>query len=301
MPQFIAMNTDVHKTPPVDFRTHCRPGSGLRSVAATALVAGLALAQASQATILVSEAFNDTAGDLSGNSGGTGFSGAWSGGGGATGNQVLATSVFEPSDPSARSIQIASNASVTARSLSATYATGGATTYYVSFLFNASPFQGGTGEYAGITLAGPGAGDGLFMGMTGNSGQLGFDWQNRGEGISPATSSTNYLVLVEIKAGVGSTTTVSIFASTDLSMSGTALLGTTPIGLVTNEPNFTFDSVNIAGGYGTGSIQIGRFAIADDANEAAAFSGISAVPGSGGVMLAMLGTTVLGGRRRRRV
>ncbi len=109
------MNTDVHKTPPVDFRTHCRPGSGLRSVAATALVASLALAQVSQATILVSEAFNDTAGDLSGNSGGTGFSGAWSGGGGATGNQVLATSVFEPSDPSARSIQIASNASVKAR------------------------------------------------------------------------------------------------------------------------------------------------------------------------------------------
>jgi hypothetical protein len=68
------------------------------------------------------------------------------------------------------------------------------------------------------------------------------------------------------------------------------------IATVTNEPNFTFDSVNIAGGYGTGSLQIGRFAIADDANEAVAFIGISAVPGSGG---AMLGTTVFGGGRRR--
>lgn len=299
MPQFVAMNTDVHKTPPVVFRTHCLPGTGRRSVAATALVAGLALAQMSHATIFVSEAFTYTAGDLSGNSGGTGFSGAWSGGGGATGNQVLATSSFEPSDPSARSIQIASNAGVTARSLSATYATGGATTYYVSFLFNASPFQSGAGQYAGITLTGPGSGDSLFMGMTGNSGQLGFDWQNRGESISAATSGTNYLVLCEIKAGVGSTTTVSMFASTDLSMSGTALLATTAIGTLTNEPNFTFDSVNIAGGYGTGSIQLGRFAIADDANEAVAFSGISVVPGSGGAMLAMVAASCVGGRRRR--
>ena len=267
-------------------------------LAGAALVAGLAVAQASHATLLVSEAFHYAAGDLSGNGGGTGFGGAWSGGGGANKNQVLSTSIFEPSDPSARSVQIASLFAVTTRSLAATYVSGGATTYYVSFLFNANSFESGN-HFAGIGLAGPGATDSLFMGMPGGTGGLGFDWNARGTLTGPASSNTNYLVLVEIKAGVGSTTTVSMFATTDLSMSGTALMTTTPIGVLSNMANFSFDSVTIAGTYTPGSIQLGRFAIADDANEAVAFSGISAVPGSGGAMLAMVAASCVGGRRRR--
>ena len=54
------------------------------------------------------------------------------------------------------------------------------------------------------------------------------------------------------------------------------------------------------GGYTTGSIQFARLAMADNANEAVAFSGISAVPGSGGALMALLGSALVGGRRRTR-
>jgi hypothetical protein len=261
-------------------------------------LAGLATAPASHAALLVSEAFSYSSGDLSGNSGGTGFSGAWSGGGGANKNQVLATSIFEPGNPSARSVQIASIYGVTTRSLASTYVSGGATTFYVSFLFNANSFESGN-HFAGIGLAGPGASDSLFFGMPGNTGNLGFDWNARGTLTGPASSNVNYLVLAEIKAGVGATTTVSMFATTDLSMGGSALMTTTPIGVLSDMANFTFDSVNIAGTYTPGSIQLGRFAIADNPNEAIAFSGISAVPLPGASMLATVALSVAGTRRRR--
>ncbi len=259
--------------------------------------AGLVATEASHATLLVSDAFDYAAGDLAGNGGGTGFSGAWSGGGGANKNQVLSTSIFEPGDPSARSVQIASLFGVTTRSLASTYVSGGATTCYVSFLFNANPFESGN-HFAGIGLAGPGATDSLFMGMPGGTGGLGFDWNARGTLTGPASNNASYLVLVEIKAGVGATTTVSMFATTDLSMSGTALMATTPIGVLSNMADFSFDSVTIAGTYTPGSIQLGRFAIADNANEAVAFSGLSVVPGSGGAMLATVAASGVGRRRR---
>jgi hypothetical protein len=252
----------------------------------------LSLAGSAQAGILFSDGFAYANGNLAGNAGGTGWASGsqWTGGTGLTGNRV-----------SGGSVQIASGAGVTARTLSTTYVTG-VTSYFVSFVFNASPFQGGFGEYAGVTLAlASDATQSLFMGMPGNSGNLGFDWTNRGDGLYAATSATDYLVLFEIRAGA-SVASVLMYATTNLSMSGSALAATTALASLMNEPMFSFDTVQISGGYTPGVISLAGLAMADNPTDAVAFTQ-SVVPGPAPLALGLL-AGAFGGRgvraRRRR-
>jgi hypothetical protein len=252
----------------------------------------LSLAGSAHAGILFSDGFAYANGNLAGNAGGTGWAAGsqWTGGSGATGNQV-----------SGGSVRIASNASTTTRTLSTTYLTG-ITSYFVSFVFNASPFQGGTGQYAGVTLMlDSDASQSLFMGMPGDSGKLGFDWTNRGDGLYAATSATDYLVLFEIRAGA-SVASVLMYATTNLSMSGSALAATTALASLMNEPMFSFDTVQIAGGYTPGVISLAGLAMADNPTDAVAFTQ-SVVPGPAPLALGLI-AGAFGGRggpaRRRR-
>ena len=251
----------------------------------------LSLAGSAQAGILFSDGFAYANGNLAGNAGGTGWASGsqWTGGTGLTGNRV-----------SGGSVQIASGAGVTARTLATTYVTG-VTSYFVSFVFNASPFQGGIGEYAGVTLMlASDATQSLFMGMPGNSGQLGFDWTNRGDGLYAASSSTDYLVLFEIRAGA-SVTSVLTYATTNLSMSGSALAATTAVASVMNEPMFSFDTVQVSGGYTPGVISLAGLAMADNPTDAVAFTQ-SAVPGPAPLALGVIAGAFggCGGAARRR-
>lgn len=269
--------------------------------ACAAIIAGAAVSPTASAGILFADSFRYANGNLSGNSGGTGWSGAWAGGTGAGGNQVVAPLVVNPNDSTARSIRISSNASTTTRSLSTTYTTGGGS-YYVSFVFNASPYSTpNNGDYAGFALyLNADRTNSLFLGMPGSSGQLGFDWTLRGDGLYPAASATNYLVLCAITTEAASTTTVRMYATTDLTMTGSALA--TPamqIAFMLNEPMFSFDSVEIAGGYTGGTINFAGLAMADNPNDAVTFTQ-NAVPGPGGAAFAViLGAMRPGGRRRR--
>lgn len=272
---------------------------------ATFLAVAMASAAAgsARAALLFSDDFAYANGDLAGNGGGTGWllGSVWTGGTGSTGNQVA-----NPlPGTSGKSIQIARNSSVTSRPLNTTYTSGGATTYYLSFGFNASPFQGaGDGQYAGVSfyLASDGSNN-LLGGMPGDSGGLGFDWTNRGAPFQPASDGTTYLTLLEIAPGTTGKTSVRMFVTTDLSMSGAALAATTPWDQMPNEDNFSFDSVSFAGAYSSGSISVAGLAMADNPNEAVSFTQ-TAVPEPTAAILAAaaagIGAAVLGRRRRHR-
>ena len=244
-----------------------------------ALIAGVAAP--TKAALLFSDDFAYANGNLAGNGGGTGWqaSSQWTGGTGSTGNLVA--------DPlpgtDGKSIRIASNASVTSHPLSTTYTSGGATTYYISFGLNADPFQGaGLGQYAGLSVyLASDQTNNLLMGMPGDSGQFGFDWTNRTQEFAPGANDTTYLALYEIAPGTNTgTTKVTMYASTNLLLSGTALMQTAPWVSIDNEADFSFDTVSFAGSYTTGTISLAGLAMADDANDAVAFTQ-TAVPEPG--------------------
>ena len=260
----------------------CRPGlQWLMAwpILSAALMTGAAAP--TNAALLFSDDFAYSNGDLAGNGGGTGWqaSSLWTGGAGATGN--LVANPLPGTD--GKSIQIASNASVTSRPLSTTYTSGGATTYYISFGFNADPFQGaGSGQYAGVSVyLASDQNNNLLMGMPGDSGQFGFDWTNRSQEFAPGANDTTYLALYEIAPGTNTgTTKVTMYTSTDLLLSGTALMQTTPWVSIDNEADFSFDTVSFAGSYTTGAISLAGLAMADNANDAVAFTQ-TAVPEPG--------------------
>ena len=257
----------------------------------TVLACGVT-AMPADAGILFADSFRYANGYLAGNAGGSGWAGAWAAGTttATDENLVSAPLVVNPNDATARSIRIASNAATTTRSLSTRYTTGGGS-YYVSFVFNASPYSApNNGAYAGFTLfdsAGRSS-NSLFLGMPGSSGKLGFDWAQRGDGLYAAASATNYLVLCAITTEAASTTTVRMYATTDLTMTGSALANpATQIAYMLNEPMFSFNSVEIAGGYGTGTISLAGLAMADNANDAVTFTQ-NAVPGPGAMLVLAL-------------
>lgn len=275
----------------------CRP-LGLAFLAAIVAI-GFASSPA-KAELFFSDDFAYANGDLAGNNGGTGWltGSSWSGEEGPTGNQVA--------NPlpgmSGKSIRITSVSEETSRPLSTTYTSGGATTYYISFAFNAAPFQGlDAGAYAGVSffLASDRANN-LLGGMPGSSGALGFDWTNRFDPSASGVDGTTYLVLLEIKPGTAAeTTNVNMYATTDLLMSGAALAASTPWVAAGDDPNFSFDTVGIAGSYGTGTISIAGLAMADNPNAAVSFTQTAVPEPSTALLLGVAAVGVWAGFRRR--
>lgn len=267
------------------------------------VVALLTVADTAKAALLFSDAFAYPNGPLAGNSGGTGWasSSAWAYTSGTSENTV--TNPLPGT--SGKSVQISGNAAVVSRPLSTTYVTGGMNTYYISFGFNAAPFQGfNQGQYAGVAVylnANPF--NNLLMGMPGSSGAFGFDWTNRGDPSASASDATTYLALYAITPGSGDTTSVTMYATTNLLMSGTALAATTPWVSLVDDINFSFDSLHVSGAYNTGSIKFAGLAMADNPTEAVAFTQ-TAVPEpgmlTGGAIALVLGGAAARSRQRRR-
>jgi hypothetical protein len=268
----------------------------LHGLVTVAVIVGMGHAEAA---LLFSDAFAYPAGSLAGNGGGTGwFAGSlWTGGTGGNGNLVTGSlpGVY------GSAIQISSGAAVSTRPLAVTYVSGGSTSYYIACVVNANPYQGGQGQYAGASVflaADPT--NNLLVGMPGDSGGLGFDWTNRGAPFQSATNNTNYLTLLGITQGSGTTTTVTMYVSTDLTISGTALAATTPWDSLPNESNFSFDSVSFAGGYTPGSIRIAALAMADNPGEAVAFTQSVVVPEPHSLLAAASGVAAFALVRARR-
>lgn len=249
------------------------------------------------AAIVFSDAFAYASGPLTGNNGGTGWSNAWAGGVGS-----LVTGPLPGTAGTA--VRISDNASVTSRLMTAPVTTGSPTSYYLSFVFNANPFPpSGGGDYAGVSLVGTGTSSAsVFVGTPGSSGQLGFDWANEGDGLSAAANNTNYLTVLAIQPALTpGRTVVSLYASTDLLISGTALIGGTPLASIEGD-SFSVGSVEIAGGYSSTSISLAGLALATTVDEAVGFTQV-AVPEPGSLVVVGAVAAVLGGgglRRRHR-
>ena len=257
-------------------------------LACLVIVAGVVTDMPADAGILFADSFRYANGYLAGNAGGSGWTGAWAGGVATNGNEVSAPLVVNPSDATARSIRISTVSLETKRSLSTTYQTGGANSYYVSFVFNANPFNTNAGAYAGVSMyLDSDPYQSLMVGSPGTSGKLGFDWRNSGDPSVAASNGVNYLILCAITPGSGSTTSVSMYSTTDLWMSGASLAATTPIAFVTNEPNFSFNTVKVSGAYNTGTISLAGLAMADNPNDAVTFTQ-NAVPGPGAMLVLAL-------------
>lgn len=261
-----------------------------------AIAVWFAITPASRAAILFSEDFAYPNGPLAGRDGGTGWapSSAWAYTSGTSENTV--TNPLPGT--SGKAVQIAANAAEVSRSLSTTYVTGGTSTYYISFGFNANPFQGfNAGMYAGVGVTLPGsASSNLLMGMPGSSGAFGYDWTQRGDPSAAGSNGTTYLALYQIGPGTGANTAVTMYATTNLLMSGTALAATTPWTTVIEDSGFSFNAVTIAGGYSTGSISIAGLAMADNPTDAVSFTQISVPePASllGAVVALAIGVSVL--------
>lgn len=249
------------------------------------------------AAIVFSDAFAYASGPLTGNNGGTGWSNAWAGGVGS-----LVTGPLPGTAGTA--VRISDNASVTSRLMTVPITTGSPTSYYLSFVFNANPFPpSGGGDYAGVSLVGTGTSSAsVFVGTPGSSGQLGFDWANEGDGLSAAANNTNYLTVLAIQPALTpGRTVVSLYASTDLLISGTALIGGTPLASIEGD-SFSVGSVEIAGGYSSTSISLAGLALATTVDEAVGFTQV-AVPEPGSLVVVGAVAAVLGGgglRRRHR-
>jgi hypothetical protein len=204
------------------------------------LISSYSIIGYAQGTIVFSESFNNYSnGNLHGNGGGEGWAGTWAGGDNQVINSLPGTSC--------KGVQISSSNGVTSRNLSSLVNAGGSTTYYLSFVFNANPFETG---YAGITLVSTLNGTGnLFVGMPGGSSSLGFDWNSEADGLMVASPNTNYLCLVKIeKAPDNINTRVSMFATTDLNTSGSALSGTIPFASFDGTGGtYTYNKVEISG------------------------------------------------------
>lgn len=244
----------------------------------------------SRAAIVFSEAFAYATGTLAGDNGGTGWNGAWSGGASVVTSPLPGTY--------GTSVRISDDASVTSRPMTSSVNTGSPATYYLSFVFNANPFPpSGGGDYAGVSLVGTGTSTaGLFVGTPGSSGQLGFDWRNEGDGLFAASNNTNYLTVVAIAPGSSAgKTLVSLYASTNLLISGSALVSGTALASLEGD-DFSFGGVEVAGGYGSTSISLAGLALATTADEAVGFTQTAVVPEPGSLLIVGAVTSILGGR-----
>lgn len=268
---------------------------------ALTLVLGCLAALPAQAAVLMTEAFAYSPGALAGNNGGSGWNGAWTGP-----NSSGSTVVTGPlAGTTGNAVLIAANASTVSRSLAAAPYTTGTTSYFLSFVFNADPFQGGgRGDYAGVSLFGIGPGSGsIFVGMPGSSGQLGFDWANEGDGLDAAPNNTNLLVLLALTPGSNSGFTLAtVYATTDLHTSASALVAGAPISSATQGVDFSFSTLTISGGYASGTIQLAGLALATTADEAlsATQSAVLGVPDRGSLWTVALPAIACAGWRVRR-
>jgi hypothetical protein len=235
-----------------------------------------------RAEIVFSDAFNYSLGNLVGQNGGTGFSAAYTGSG--TGTVVQAPLP----GTSGKSVAITTGSAVF-RNLTASRTTGGATSFFMSYVSRVGTGVGNGSS--GISLFN-GANEMNFLGVPSlSSSKLGMELPGVGRFTwSGSTTDVTYLQMFEFKDN-GSNTLVNMYASSDLTLTGNQLvaLGVRASGV---QNDFTFDSIRLAStanGY-----SVGGFAMATTANEAVGFTTAS-VPEPGTLLLGGIAAACGGG------
>jgi len=241
----------------------------------TPLLALCALALAAlpvRSALIFSESFNYPVGSqLAGENGGTGFSGAWTGGD---------STIVAGLGGSGNAVQIGTSSSY--RALASSFSTTG-NSYYFSFLVNSSNFTGG--QYTGLSLidAGSPGNSLMFFGIPWQAKNFGFDARgSTGAGgiqkidFSPSVDTTYLLTYGLLPSATAGKVDVKLWATSNLSIDPNALVGGTPNAqLLGLRDNFTFNGINVAGNY-AGSLKLTGEAAAPTAAEAINFSTQSA-------------------------
>jgi hypothetical protein len=259
---------------------------GAALCAATVLLA----TSPTHAALIFTENFNYTTGDnLAGKNGGTGFSGAWSGGSstivaglGGTGNAVAVGS------------------STASRPLSSSYNTSG-NTFYISYLMNTSDFFGG--DYVGLSLWNNSTEE-MFIGIPWQARKFGFDAHGgTGAGgiksvdFTPLVDTTYLVTLGLLPSSTSGKVDVKMWATDNLSANPNTLVsGPANASLLGTRNNFTFNTLKLNGNYG-GALKIAGLADATTAAEAinATVQSAVAVPEPGQVAASLLLLAGIGG------
>jgi hypothetical protein len=242
---------------------------------------------------IFTETFSYTVGaGLAGQNGGSGFSGAWSGGD---------STIVAGMGGSGTALQVGS--SIASRSLLSTKSTTG-TSIYLTYIMNSSNFFGG--DYTGISLW-QGGSENMFLGIPWQARSFGFD-AHGGNGAADIktvnftpSANTSYLVAFGLlPSATSGKVDIKLWATSDLSVSASTLIGGTPNAeLLGSRNNFSFDTVKAAGNY-AGALKLSGLAMADTPAEAINIS-VASVPEPSAVSLLVVG---LGGvialRRCRR-
>ena len=241
---------------------------------------------------LFTENFQYTQGaNLAGQSGGTGFSGAW-----ADGNSTIVEGI---GGTGTKSLQVGTQSS---RSLLSTFNTSG-NSFYMSYIMNASSFSGG--NYTGISLW-SGSSENMFIGIPWGAQSFGFD-AHGGNGTADIKTinftpdpNTSYLVTFGLLPSLTSgKVDVKMWATSNLSINGNTLVSGTPnASLLGLRDNFSFDNVRVNGDY-AGALKLSGLAAATTANEAIN-STMTSVPEPSSLSLLAVGLGGLAVMRRRR-
>lgn len=241
---------------------------------------------------IFTENFQYTQGaNLAGQSGGSGFSGAWAGG-----NSTIVEGI---GGTGTKSLQVGTQSS---RSLLSTFNTSG-NSFYMSYIMNASSFSGG--NYTGISLW-SGSSENMFIGIPWASQSFGFD-AHGGNGaadiktinFTPA-SNTSYLVTFGLLPSLTSgKVDVKMWATSNLNIDANTLVAGTPnASLLGSRSNFTFDKITVNGDY-AGALKLSGLSAATTASETIN-STVSSVPEPSALSLLAVGLGALAMMRRRR-
>lgn len=252
----------------------------------------LVAAASTSASTIFSEPFDYSLGSsLSGQNGGSGFSGAWSGGN----SSIVSGLAGAPT-----AVQVGSDTA--SRSLSSAVSTASGD-IFVAYRVNVANFSGG--NYAGLSFWN-GDTEELFSGIPWQAQSFGFDAHagNGGDDIKSInfmpTSSVTYLIVLGLVDSVTSgKVDIKLWATSDLVTSISALVAGSPNAqLLGVKSDFTITSIRLAGDY-SGGLKLGGLGSASTALEAAALSTPIPEPSTYGLVL---GGLVLAGaaiRRRR--
>ena len=246
-----------------------------------------------KATSIFTEAFNYSLGaNLDGQNGGSGFSGAWTGG-----NSTIVSGI---GGSGTSALQVGTESK---RTLLSTFNTSG-NSFYLSYIMNASNFSGG--NYTGIGLW-QGNTENMFIGIPWNAQKFGFD-AHGGNGAADIKTidftplaNTSYLVTFALTPSATSgKVDVNLWATSNLNADAGSLLATAPnASLLGSRSNFQFDNVRVNGNY-AGALKLSGLSSATTAAETISTS-VASIPEPSALSLLVLG---LGGvvalRRFRR-
>ena len=254
------------------------------------LLVGLALTSLpAKATSIFTETFNYAVGaNLDGQNGGSGFSGAWTGG-----NSTIVGGI---GGAGTSALQVGTESK---RTLLSTFNTSG-NSFYLSYVMNSSDFFGG--NYTGISLW-QGNTENMFLGIPWNARKFGFD-PHKGLPIqsvdfNPLTNTSYLVTFALLPSATSGKVDIKLWATSNLNIDATTLLSAAPnASLIGTRDNFTFDNLRVNGNY-AGALKLSGLSSATTGAEAMSVS-VASVPEPSALSLLVVGLGGLIALRRVR-